>query len=107
MLNISFFLLTPGAKDQTQVYVSISRKLAGDNKRLRFATGESFLAGYCHVRKKKNGKELVKRNTVFYFEYSDTLSKIRNNLVRIAMELEKAGNFSLEEVKKQYYTQIG
>jgi integrase len=81
--------------------------MGGTGRRIRFATGHSFIASYCNARKKKNGKELVKRNTRFYFEYNNRLSQIKNDLIGIAMESEKAGTFSLEQVRDNFYKQIG
>ena len=104
MLNVSFYLLTPTSKSQTQVYVSISSQY----KRLRFATGESFIASYCNVRKTKGSKELVKRNTVFYFEYTSKLNEIRDTLIRIDMDLSKDGNKpDLSVIRDAYYLKTG
>lgn len=112
MINVSFYLLTPKAKQQSQVYISISRKSKSKTDRLRFASGESFIAGYCNVRKNdRNGlktkKELVKRNTVFYYEYTSILTKIRDSLIRIEMNLKRTGDYTLQQIKDEYYLQSG
>src|ERR1700742_362936 len=100
MISVSFYLLTPEAKSQSQVYVSISNK----EKRLRFATGESFVTAYCNTRKKKGAKELVKKNNVFYFEYTSKLRDIRDTLIRSEMELSKGGaKCPLDQVRDSYY----
>lgn len=103
MLSVSFYLLTPDAKGATQVYVSISDK----TNRLRFAAGESFLTEYCNIRKKKGFKELVKRNTAFYFKYNDILKQIRDSLHLIEIDLKGRGKASLEEIRDEYYLRIG
>jgi integrase len=104
MLTVSFYLLTPEAKSQSQLYVSISNKI----NRLRFATGESFITSYCNIRKVKGKKDLVKKNTSFYFDYSTTLSSIRDTLIRIDMELSKDVNKpNLAQIRDIYYTRIG
>lgn len=104
MISVSFYLLTPDAISQSQVYVSISNK----EKRLRFATGESFVTSYCNIRKKKGKKELVKKNTAFYFEYSSKLRQIRDTLIRAEMELSKTGEkCSLEQIREHFYMQTG
>ena len=104
MISVSFYLLTPDAASQSLVYASISNKV----NRLRFSTGESFIASYCNVRKKKGGKDLVRKNTTFYFEYSSKLNEIRDSLIRIEMDLGKSGTgFTLEQIKEAYYLQIG
>ena len=104
MISVSFYLLTPDARSQSQVYVSISNK----EKRLRFATGQSFIASYCNVRKKKGTKELVKKNTVFYFEYNSKLNEIRDSLIRIEMDLSRgAEKATLEQIRDTYYWQSG
>jgi integrase len=104
MLSVSFFLRTPNAISQSQVYISISNK----EKRLQFASGVSFIASYCNIRKRKGTKELVKKNTVFYFEYTSKLREIRDSLIRAEMDLSKAGaKCALEQVRDTYYIQIG
>ncbi len=104
MISVSFYLLTPDAVSQSQVYVSISNKV----KRLRFATGESFVTSYCNVRKKKGTKELVKKNTTFYFEYTSKLRQIRDSLIRAEMELSKTlEKCALEQVRDAFYLQVG
>ena len=104
MISVSFYLLTPDAISQSQVYVSISNK----EKRLRFATGESFITSYCNIRKKKGVKELVKKNTAFYFEYSSKLRQIRDSLIRVEMDLTRSGNkCELTQIRDSYYLQIG
>lgn len=100
VISVSFYLLNPKAKAQSAVYVSISNK----TDRLRFATNESFLTEYCNIRKRKGSKELVKKNTPFYFEYKNTLEQIRNRLLKIEMLFPKA---SLAQIRDTYYTQIG
>ena len=74
---------------------------------MRFATGQSFIASYCNVRKKKGIKELVKKNTVFYFEYTSTLREIRDSLIRIEMDFAKAGDCTLEQIRDAYYLKTG
>ncbi len=103
MISVSFYLLTPDARSQSQVYVSISNKV----QRLRFATGESFITDYCNTRKKKGTKELVKKNTVFYFEYTSKLREIRDKLIRLEMDLTKEKNFNLQLIRDTYYRQTG
>lgn len=104
MISISFYLLTPGAQSQSLVYASISDK----EKRLRFSTGESFVASYCNIRKKKGTKGLVKKNTVFYFEYTSKLTDIRNSLIRLTQDLSRNGEKpQLEQVRDAFYLQSG
>lgn len=103
MISVSFYLLTPDAQSQSQVYVSISNK----EKRLRFATGESFIASYCNIRKKKGTKELVKKNTAFYFEYKSKLTEIRDSLIRIEMGLSIEKKCTLEKVRDAFYLRTG
>jgi len=59
-----------------------------------------FIAAYCNHRGYKNGKGLVKKNTAFYFQHSNTLNKVRDQLLRIAFDLQRVGTFSLERVLK-------
>ncbi len=103
MINVSFYLLTPDALSQSQVYVSISKK----RERVRFATGETFITNYCNVRKKKGTKDLVKKNTPFYFEYSSKLNQIRDSLIHIEIDLSKKGNYTLEEIRDSYDLKVG
>jgi site-specific recombinase XerD len=104
MISVSFYLLTPKAISQSQVYISISNK----EKRLRFASGQSFITSYCNVRKKKGTKDLVKKNTEFYFDYTSQLRTIRDGLIRIEMDLSKAGQKpQLEQIRDTYYLQTG
>jgi integrase len=104
MISISFYLLTPTARSQSQVYVSISNK----ENRLRFATGESFITSYCNIRKKKGTKELIKRNTEFYFEYGSKLNEIRDSLIRIEMSLTEGINRpSLIRIRDAFYLKSG
>ena len=104
MISVSFYLLTPDALSQSHVYVSISNK----EKRLRFATGESFITSYCNIRKKKGTKELVKKNTAFYFEYKSKLNQIRDALIRAEMQLSRTGEkCSLAQIRDTFYLQIG
>lgn len=103
MVSISFYLLTPEAKSQSQVYVSISDK----KSRLRFSTGESFLTDYCNVRKVKGKKELAKKSNPFYIEYKSKLEEIRDTLHRIEIDLKKKGKDSLENIREAYYVKIG
>jgi integrase len=104
MISVSFYLLTPDALSQSQVYVSISNK----ENRLRFPTGESFIASYCNIRKKKGGKELVRRNTEFHFEYKSKLNELRDMLIRIEMNLTEGLNKpSLEQVRDAFYLKTG
>lgn len=104
MINVSFYLLTPTARSQSQLYVSISNK----ESRLRFASGESFVTAYCNIRKKKGSKELIKKNTPFYFEYNAKLNEIRDALLRIEMDLNKAEvKHDLIMIKEKFYASIG
>src|ERR1700747_2079766 len=104
MISVSFYLLTPDARSQSQVYASISNK----EKRLRFATGQSFVTSYCNIRKKKGTKELVKKNTSFYFEYNSKLNEMRDSLIRIDMDFSKTGVKSkLEQIRDTFYLQSG
>lgn len=117
-LNVSFYLLTPTAK-QTMVYASISEKNNSATERLRFSTGESFLSQYCNKRfeKKKNGKgektvikngkDILKRNTTFYLEYQSTLNKIEETLHLIYNEFQKKEVFTLTEIRNEYYKRAG
>ena len=107
-INVSFYLATPQAKTDSQVYVSISIKSKSETQRLRFPTGESFITAYCHHRKQKNGKELLRRNTTFYMEYKSILDKIRDSLFEIAYTFHKTHkDFSLEDIKHEYYLKAG
>lgn len=103
MISVSFYLLTPDARSQSQVYVSISNK----EKRLRFASGKSFIASYCNIRKKKGTKDLLKKNTPFYFDYSSTLNLMRDDLIRIEMDLSKTDKCTLEQIRDAYYLKTG
>lgn len=103
MLSISFYLLTPEAKSQSQVYVSISDK----TNRLRFATGESFLTDYCNIRKQKGGKDLVKKNSRFFLEYIGKLNEIRDTMHGINIRLSKTHKPTLEEIRTAYYEHAG
>lgn len=103
MLSVSFYLLTPDAISQSQVYASISNK----KKRLRFATGQTFITSYCNTRKKKGVKALVKKNTAFYFEYTSKLNEIRDDLIRLDIKLSKNSVCTLEQIREAYYLQIG
>ena len=104
MISVSFYLLTPTARSQSQVYVSISNK----QQRLRFATGESFITSYCNIRKKKGTKELVKKNTEFYFEYRCKLTEIRDSLIRVEMSLTEGTNRpSLQKIRDTFYLKSG
>jgi integrase len=110
-LSISYYLLSPKAKTQSVVYVSLSK----NKSRLRFTTGESFFTSYCNVRrdedkplKGKPFKELLKRNTVFYLEYKLKLEKITNMLTQIDIDLsKKADSYDLIQIRDQYYLQAG
>ncbi|PZF73931.1 phage integrase SAM-like domain-containing protein [Taibaiella soli] len=103
-MNVSFYLLTPNAKTQSQLYVSISNK----SSRLRFAAGEEFLIKYCNSREKKGDKTLVKRNTPFTLEYNSILNSISDNLRLLAMQLQREqGEYSLQDVRNIYWTRIG
>ena len=100
MINVSFYLLTPKAKNFSSLYVSIIS--AGE--RLRFPTGEKLPAEFCQIRKKK-GKELLKKNTTFYFEYDAKLKDLKQLFYQIAQDLKK--KFSRlatpEEIKAEYH----
>ena len=100
MLNVSFYLLTPNAKNKSNLYVSVSDK----NERLRFSTKYSLLTQYCNKRVVKGKKNLLKKNNDFYYEYSLLLEKIRNNIIKIGMELKNNNDrISLDLVKEKYY----
>lgn len=104
MINISFYLLTPEANNASQLYVSISNK----EQRLRFATGESFLTAYCNIRKIKGKKELVKKNTPFYFPYTKVINDLREQLYLIELELQNKGmGYTLGEIKEEFYKRTG
>ncbi|MCG3167799.1 MAG: hypothetical protein POELPBGB_03594 [Bacteroidia bacterium] len=104
MINVSFYLLNPRAVSQSPVYASISNKVA----RLRFATGQSFIASYCNARKKKGAKELIKKNTTFYFEYRSILDNLRDTIIRIEMNFLKENKKpSLEQIRDAFYLHIG
>ena len=99
MISVSFYILTPDARSQSQLYVSISNK----EKRLRFATGESFVTAYCNIRKKKGTKDLLKKNTEFYFDYNSKLNEIRDSLIRIEMDFSKIGEMPfLENIRDAF-----
>lgn len=113
-INVSFYLLTPEAKTQSQVYASVSLKSKSTTQRIRFATGESFLTKYCHKRsgvrasKQTKKKELVRKNTTFYMEYNSILDKIRTHLFEIAYTFQKSSkNFTLTDIKNEYYLRSG
>ena len=107
-INVSFYLADPQAKTQSQVYVSVSLKSKSGSDRLRFPTGESFLTSYCHHRKRKGSKELLKKNTAFQLEYKSILDKMTEQLFEIAYTLEKANSkYSLTEIKNQFYLKSG
>lgn len=104
MVNVSFYLLTPKAKTQSMLYVSICK----ERKRIRFATGHSFLTKYCHIRQKKGNKELIRRNTEFYYEYTQILNSVRDKLVRIALEQNYENNeINLERIMESYLIKAG
>ena len=104
MISVSFYILTPDARSQSQLYVSISNK----EKRLRFATGESFVTAYCNIRKKKGTKDLLKKNTEFYFDYNSKLNEIRDSLIRIEMDFSKIGEMPfLENIRDAFYLKTG
>ena len=98
MISVSFYILTPDARSQSQLYVSISNK----EKRLRFATGESFVTAYCNIRKKKGTKDLLKKNTEFYFDTANAISKAADanisNAVLVSQKIlaEENGNMLLD-----------
>lgn len=108
-INISFYLLTPKAKTNTQVYVSVSIKKQSKTERLRFATGVSFTTAYCNDRNGKKGKkELLRKNTTFYLEYKNKLDKIKEDIEVCAIGLEKSGRaLNLEDIKNEYYIKRG
>ena len=104
MISVSFYILTPDARSQSQLYVSISNK----EKRLRFATGESFVTAYCNIRTKKGTKDLLKKNTEFYFDYNSKLNEIRDSLIRIEMDFSKSGEMPfLENIRDAFYLKTG
>lgn len=103
MLNISFYLLTPKAKSQSIVYVSISNQNLG---RLRFPTNLKFLTSCCNSRTGVH-RDLVKKNTEMYFQYSTALKNAEITLVKIYFEFENTQKpFSLEQIKNEYYKRI-
>ncbi len=100
MLNVSFYLLTPTAKSKSNLYVSISDKY----ERLRFSTKYSLLTDYCNKRGVKGSKDLLKKNSEFYPEYSQLLVKIRNKIIKIGMELKTTNEkIPLDIVRERYY----
>lgn len=104
MIKVSFYLLDPHAKTQSMLYTSIS----GYGQRLRFATNHSFITKYCHVREKKGTKELLRRNTTLFLEYSEILRTTRDELLRIEMKLIQKGKpFKLEQIRDEFYIKIG
>ncbi len=104
MLTVSFYLLTPKAKSQSQLYISISNK----TNRLRFASGEAFITAYCNIRQTKGKKELIRKSAPFYLDYTSTLNSIRESLIRIEMDLIREGRKpNLIEIRDIYYTKIG
>lgn len=103
-LSISFYLLNPNGKTNSQVYVSISDKTS----RLRFAIGESFKTEYCNIRKVKGSKDLVKKNSPFVIQYRERLKKVDTLLHEIELELSKSGERpSLNAIRDSYYVRIG
>lgn len=99
MINVSFYLLTPDAKNSSNLYVSIS----SNGERIRFWTGHSLLIKYCNVRKKKGQKDLIKKNTPFYYEYSELVNDIQEQLHKIDFRIFKEkGKQSLELIRAQY-----
>lgn len=103
-IKISFYLLTPKAKTQSNVYVSLSRNY----ERIRFASGECFVTSNCNTRKTKGKKSLVKSTSTNGIEYNDSLNSISLSLERIARELSKENNnFPLTRIRDQYYKEIG
>ncbi len=102
-LNISFYLLTPKAKSQSIVYVSISNKELG---RMRFATGMNFITAYCNSRTGKH-KDLVKKGNEMYFLYSSALKTNETLLAKIHTEFESLQKpYTLEQIKLEYYKRI-
>jgi integrase len=103
-MRVSFYLLTPDAKDKSKLYISLTRK----DERLRFPSNEEFIAKYCNIRKKKGSKDLIKRNTEFYFDYTEKLNRIKSDLERIRLDAEREEKYlSLAEIKETYYLKIG
>jgi hypothetical protein len=99
MINVSFYLSAPKAKNFSSLYVSITSA----RERLRFPTGEKLPAQYCNLRKKK-GKDLLKKNTTFYLELDKKLSDLRMLFFQIAFDLEKRLHRIArpEEIKEEY-----
>ena len=104
MIRVSFYLLTPSAKQSSAVYASITYK----GKRLRFNTGYTFETRYCNVRKKKGSKSFLKRNTSLYLEYKALLDSTSDQLSRIAFDLfREFGHVELNAVRERYDVMSG
>ena len=99
MVNVSFYLLTPKAKNHSSLYVSLTT----GNKRLRFPTGEKLPTEYCNYRKKK-GKDLIKKNTALYFDLDRKLKDLKRLFYEIDIELQNKGKIpSPEEIKEEFF----
>jgi integrase len=100
MINVSFYLSAPKAKNFSSLYVSVTSA----KERLRFPTGEKLPAQYCNLRKKK-GKDLLKKNTAFYLELDKKLNDLRTLFFRIAYDLEARLHRIArpEEIKEEYF----
>ena len=103
MISISFYLLNPKSKSQSQVYVSISNK----KNRLRFATGQGFLTSCCNKRLKKGEGDLAKKGTKFFLQYRCKLEEIRDTLLEIEMSIKGNQEGTLEYIRDSYYSSIG
>ena len=100
MINVSFYLLTPRASSQSNLYVSIS---AG-GERLRFNTGFKLITEYCNLRGKKGQGSLIKEDTRFTESYNKLLRDIRDVLIDLDNELLRKGwgsNLGLVELAYQ------
>lgn len=98
MVNVSFYLLTPKAKNHSSLYVSLTT----GKQRLRFPTGEKLPTEYCNYRKKK-GKDLIKKNTALYFDLDKKLKDLKRLFYEIDIELQKKGiNPTPEEIKEEF-----
>jgi len=107
MINVSFYLLNPSSTDTTPIYASISTK--GDkNSRRQFATGEHFLVKYCNIGRGK-GKELLIKNTKYYWRYKRILNSIEEELYEIESVLKFTNGVAPtpEEIQKKYWMHIG
>lgn len=104
MINISFYLLTPKAKNQSNLYIS----LTANSKRERFFSGYSFDSNFCNSRKNNRSRDLVKRNSPLYFEYQQILSSIQSSILKISHQVySEKKQIDLAEIRSIYLNQNG